>query len=111
MLEQANNAEDIEAKEVIYKLLNKRFDSCTDSDIGRCIERIEMLFEQARQPAPVGKPTNYTPVFEPGIQEEEPQDSSPAIMRERLQNILHSYRLPKEQIIQVLKQLLKDYKD
>ncbi len=127
MLKQANRAQDIEAKEVIYKLLNKRFDNSSDSDIGRCIGVIESLFEQAKQPAPVEKPSvTSSPIFSTNVsesniqsgeiststlQENATQLSSSAVMREQLQNILRSCHLPKEQIIQVLEQLLKDYKD
>lgn len=129
MLEQANRAADIEAKEVIHKLLNKRFDESSDSDIGRCIAAIEMLFEQARQPVPVankpyqvsspafpsslsGQSDNRYPsinIFAPPTSNE--SSISPEMVKHQIQNVLRSYELPKDQVVQVLELLLKDYTD
>lgn len=124
MLELMSTAEDIEAKEVIYRLLSKRFDDCSDSDIGRCIAAIEMLFDQARQPTPDNSntypispiPNPADPYIPPvGIATPEPspgnENATPEVAKNHIQTILSSFDLSKTQIIQVLEMLLKDYKD
>jgi len=129
MLEQASTASDIETKDVIYRLLNKRFDDCSDSDIGRCVAAIEMLFDQARQSVPddpviyPGPPesdlenpsnpqTNGTegvstpkPLFDPETM------SSEEIAKAQILNLLDSSYLSKIEKIRVLEMILLDYKD
>lgn len=109
MLEHANRAADIEAKEVIHKLLKKRFDESSDSDIGRCIAAIEMLFYQARQPqkpiVPDPQPDPNPIPFPDDIRE--PASYQKTI--DSVSSIIKSSGLPKEKVAELLQQLLKDY--
>jgi hypothetical protein len=120
ILEQTSTAEDIKVKEVIYRLLSKRFDDCSDSDIGRCIAVIEMLFDQARQTTADNSNISIVPIPNPadpldGIATPKPlsgnENPTPEVAKKHIQNILSSFDLSKTQIIQVLETLLKDYKD
>lgn len=124
MLEQSSIAEDMGPKDVIYQLLNKRFDDCNDTDIGRCVNTIEMLFDQAKHLSPEN-PTIYpiSPIPNPatpyiphdGIATPKPlpgnETVAPEVAKEHILNIFSSLDLSKTQIIQVLETLLKDYKD
>lgn len=113
LLEQASQAEDVDPKDIIYKLLHKRFDDSSDSDIGRCMGVIEMLFEQARQPQrsidpdPTPNPFPGTNPLPGGIRE-------PASFQKTMDSVSHLVKnsgLPKEKIVEILQRLLKDYMD
>ena len=129
MLEQASTASDIEAKDVIYRLLNKRFDECSDSDIGRCVAAIEMLFDQARQSVPddpviypeppesdLENPSNPQTNGTEGVSTPKPPFdpepmSSEEIAKAQILNLLDSSYLSKIEKIRVLEMILLDYKD
>jgi len=115
MLEKADRAEDIGPKDVIYKLLNKRFDESSDSDIGGCKEAMRMLFELARQPQRQNEPepqptlhpfpvTNRPPV---GINE----PSSFQGTMNSISQIVKNSGLPNDKVVEILQSLLKDYMD
>ncbi|WP_305908043.1 hypothetical protein Q9L42_012615 [Methylomarinum sp. Ch1-1] len=116
LLERASQAEDVDPKEVIYKLLHKRFDDSSDLDIGRCINAIETSFEQARQPhrpiepdpQPVQNPNSF-----PGTNPLPGGVSEPSSFQETMDSVRHIVKksgLPKENMIEILERLLEDYR-
>lgn len=126
MLEEANTADEIEPKEIIRRMLDKTFDECSDSDIGRCIGTIEMLFDQARQPEPqtippkpyLTGPEKYPPstgnsplgIAAP-LPFTDPENNPHALAKKQIQNTLSLYQLQKEEIIQILEELMLENRD
>lgn len=109
LLVETNDAEDIEPKTVIEKMLSRSFDECSDSDIGRCTGAIEQLIEQAvLTPEPIAPPITPLPIIPPPIITPNPELEG--IVNE-IRYIFSASKLPKEKIINVLNQVLQHYRD
>jgi len=124
LLGGANYASDVFPKEIIHKMLGKLFDNCTDSDIGRCTAALEMLFEQARQPAPkipelsVTSPTQEATSTRDsvshsfsGTTSEVNEPKTAEIVKLKLDNVLSASTLSKAEVVSLLERLLNEYKE
>ena len=127
LLGGANYASDVFPKEIIHKMLGKLFDDCTDSDIGGCTAALEMLFEQARQPAPkIPEPPVVSPVPVPDVTPPATKrfpDLFPRIISEinepesfesvklKLDNVLSASKLSKAEVVSLLERLLNEHKE
>jgi len=131
LLGGANYATDVFPKEIIHKMLGKLFDDCTDSDIGRCTAALEMLFDQARQPAPkIPEPPAVSPAPAPAPVPEVTRpatkrfpDLFPRMISEinepesfesvklKLDNVLSASKLSKDEVVSLLERLLNEHKE
>jgi len=128
LLEGAEVAGDVTPKSVIHELLSKKFDECSDSDIGRCTGVLEQLFEQARLPEPVisiPASDNYQPFVKgnsdsghasftdifPGAGRQVDEPKSIDEIKRQVGHILLQSGLPSQEIVNLLESLLQDRKE
>jgi len=128
LLEKSQSALDIDPKEIVHKILSKQFDNCSDSDIGRCKERIEMLIELAKQPAPeisklipVESTVNHTSSQTSfidfvsssdnrGDEINEPDSNAISAIKDKINSILSVSQLPKHEVVNLLERLISEFK-
>jgi len=134
-LSQSNGVDDVDVNELVNSLLSRSFNDCSDSDIGRFIGILEMLYEQCRvevvpqiqpQPIPTGASTST------GIDLENTSDLGPfdikasilsgtytiqidstETLKQNIQKVINSLTPTpsKDEIVSVLEDLIGKYKD
>jgi len=132
-LSQSNDVDDVDVNELVNLLLNRSFNDCSDSDIGRFIGILEMLYEQCLvevdpqpQPTPTGASTSsgidlentsnvgFIDINVPILSDTDTiQIDSTETLKQNIQKVINSLTPTpsKEEIVVVLEDLIGKYKD
>ena len=132
-LSQSNDVGDVDVNELVNLLLNRSFNDCSDSDIGRFIGILEMLYEQCLvevdpqpQPTPTGASTSsgidlentsnvgFIDINVPILSDTDTiQIDSTETLKQNIQKVINSLTPTpsKEEIVVVLEDLIGKYKD
>lgn len=128
LLEKSQTATDIDPKEIVLKMLSKQFDNCSDSDIGRCMGSIEILIEQAKQPAlEISKPVIAEPIISDtssrtsfmdlssssdfkGDKINEPNFNDISTVKEKIKTTLTMSQLKNDEVVNLLERLISEFK-
>ena len=133
ILSQSNGVDDVDVNELVNLLLSRSFNDCSDSDIGRFIGMLEMLYEQCRvkvvpqpQPVPTGASISSGIDLENTSNVELIDIKAPILsgtyiiqidsaerLKQNIQKIIDSLTpMPsKDEIVSVLNDLIGKYKD